>query len=317
MTVFRRIAAAARRRPHVSALERLFAEADLCLVDVGARGAPRPELRRLAGYSRLIAFEPEVAEAERLKDALRDELPWREVMLVPQAIAGRCAEMTLHLTHHPGMSSLLPVDEAVAARYWKADAFRSAGSQTVSGTTLDDAAHRFGFRGACFLKLDTQGTELEILRSGAALVRDALIGIDVETLFQPFYSRQSLFPDVDVHLRECGFLLVGMRPWFMRASGYDAALFSQRQPVWAHCLYLRDQARLNGVRDHARHLAIALAYEHFDLALVAARRRPLAGVYGEALAYDVEAEARLATERRLAGAASESRVELLAASGPA
>jgi FkbM family methyltransferase len=285
-------------RARGSALEGLLDAAGLSLVDVGARGQAPPELMRLACHSRLVAFEPDSAEAARLRRELADTLPWRNVTVVPEALARRDGSAELYLTEHPGMSSLLPPDDAVARRYWKAAAFRVTGTKTIPTMTLDAAAYRYGFEDACYIKLDTQGTELDILLSGPDLLRRSVVGIYVETLFQPFYEGQSLFGDVDAHLRGLDFVLVDMRPWFMRAGGFGDGLYSRRQPVWAHCLYLRDAAGLAGdERALMRYVALALAYEHFDLALATASSLGDNEVAGEIRA---EAEAATVRERDVA-----------------
>lgn len=310
------------RRRHGTALARLFDDAELRLVDIGARGAPPPPLARLAQHSHLYAFEPEAEEVGRLESGAPSE--WASVTLVPEAIASVGDRATLHVTSHPGMSSLLPPDPEVFERYWKAASFEVVSTQEVPTTPLDAAADRYGFADACYLKLDTQGTELDILRSGEDLLRRSVVGIYVESLFQPFYAGQSLFADVDVHLRERGFDLVDMRPWFMRGNGHDAGAYSRRQPVWAHCVYLRDLGRAPVEapleRAWARWLAIAVAYEQFDLVLASLRAGPardvLEPVYGEALAEEVAAEAEALTAIRLDGLSAQERSALLRASGP-
>src|SRR5688572_12131904 len=113
-----RLVAGLRTRKQGSTLARLLDAAELELVDVGARGAPPPPLRRLAPHAHLFAFEPEADEVERLR-AGTDTGPWAEVTVVPEALASSGAEAKLYVTEHPGMSSLLPPDPAVVNRYWK------------------------------------------------------------------------------------------------------------------------------------------------------------------------------------------------------
>lgn len=309
------------RRRSASSLVRLLRAADLCFVDVGARGSTPPELNRLAPYSRLVAFEPEPSEAERLGLTLRSTGNWRSVAVVPEALGAERGEALLHVTEHEGMSSLLPPDDAVVGRYWKSDAFRVVRTEPVSIITLDAAAARYGFADACYLKLDTQGTELDILRLGDDLVRRSVVGIYVETLFQPFYLGQPLFGDVDAHLRQRGFVLVEMRPWYMRSAGFREGSYSRRQPVWAHCLYLRDRGSLAaaGPNALARYVALALAYEHFDLAFAAvgdaSSADALGDAFGETLATELEAEAKAATTRHATPMPSNELKALLRASG--
>ena len=103
------------------------------------------------------------------------------------AVASRQGEARLHLTLKAGMSSLLEPDPEVTRRFCLEGTFRVVDTATVPVVPLDMAASQYGFTDAAFLKLDTQGTELEILRSGSRLVRESLLAVHTESLFQPLY----------------------------------------------------------------------------------------------------------------------------------
>ena len=51
-----------------------------------------------------------------------------------------------------------------------------------------------------FIKLDTQGSELDILH-GAGSLLDNCSGLQLEVMFSPLYEGQPLFADVDAYLR--------------------------------------------------------------------------------------------------------------------
>lgn len=291
-------------------LARLFGEAGLVLVDVGARGRPKGEMEALAPYAGLVACEPDPIEAARLSETLQSSAPWRSVTVVPKALGARAGTRDLFMTAQPGLSSLLRPDEEITARYWFADAFEIARVEQVEAITLDAAATAFGFEDACFLKLDTQGTELEILQSGERLLASSVQGLYVETNFQPFYREQPLFADVDEFLRTRGFVLIDLRPTLQRGADHLRDRYSRRQVVWAHCLYLRgvDQAAASSETEDslsaaARWLCIALAYEHYDLARGFVGHpvvgRALAQRFGPSLSSELDDLIVSATRRRL------------------
>ena len=97
--------------------ERLVREADLCLVDIGARGGSRPAFKRLAPHARLVVCEPEREEADRLAEQSPGALEWREVTFVREAIAQEGPQAVLHVTAKRGLSSLLPPDRRVFERF--------------------------------------------------------------------------------------------------------------------------------------------------------------------------------------------------------
>jgi FkbM family methyltransferase len=254
-------------------LTALLADASLKLVDIGGRGSAFTTLVPLAPFADYYVSEPDAAEAERLKQQLPREAPWRTVTVLTEALASHEGEATLYVTSQPGMSSLLEPDADVARQFYLNDKFRVVETTTVPTLPLDEAAARYGFADACFLKIDTQGSELDILRSGPRLVRESLLGVYVECSFRPFYKSQALFADVDAFLRQSGLALFSLSRTNLRRAGYRTSVYSKRVTTWAHCLYLREPealARAGGEtlhRDFARLLGLAVAFQHYDLAL--------------------------------------------------
>lgn len=284
-----------------------LAGAELKLVDVGARGEPRPELMLLAPFAHLFAFEPDADEAARLATELSEGGGWRGVTVIPAAVAREEGSATLYETSAPGMSSLLEPDPAVYGRYDRTEAFEVMRAAAVPTIPLDLAAQRHGFQDACFVKLDTQGTELEILMSGEALLQH-VAGIYTEALFQPFYKGQSLFADIDAYLRARGFVLMELRQTSLRGNGFPPDRYSERQVTWAHCLYLRDPSTIRDEGMRLREIAVALAYHQNDLAFTLAGDDP---DLGEMVREHVQAE----TRRRLHGLSARKQKRLLQAKG--
>jgi hypothetical protein len=159
--------------------------------------------------------------------------------------------------------------------------------------------------------VDTQGTELDILQSGAALVAGPLVGVHVETLFQPFYKGQSLFSDVDQFLRGQGFSLFLLSRTNLRRAGYRPEVYSKRVVTWAHCLYLREPEQLardvdGRAQQLPRLLALALAFQVFDLAFevigISRRLRLLPDEQLDKLAGEVETIAHIYVRQTLSKA---------------
>jgi FkbM family methyltransferase len=285
-------------------LDAFLERAGLKLIDVGARGEPRGAFAFLARHAELIAWEPDPDEAKRLEADLGERHVWRRVTVIPKAAGAHAGTATLYVTAKPGMSSLLAPNEDVVRRYPARRGFRVEGRVEVPVMSLDAAAADYGFTDACLAKLDTQGTELDILRSGERLVRDSLLGIYVEALFRPFYVGQSLFSDIDGYLRERGFVLMSLKRTQQRPFGYRKEFYSRREVLWAHCLYLRDPSWVASGTDLLRvhrYLAIALAYEHLDLVFEVLRDKAVAHAldreYGADLVPAFEEHARRLTAR--------------------
>ena len=56
-----------------------------------------------------------------------------------------------------------------------------------------------------YLKIDIQGGELEVFKNGVNLLKNCLV-IHTEVKFLPMYEGQPLFSEVELFLRELGFV---------------------------------------------------------------------------------------------------------------
>ena len=287
------------------ALADAFQSAGFTFVDIGGRREVVRELRMLARFAHYVTCEPDQAELERVGETLEG---WRQTTVIPAAIASRAGVATLHLTKKAGLSSLLEPDPQVAARFPACEKYEVVQLVSVPALPLDVAAERHSFTDACFVKLDTQGTELDILVSGEKLLSSVLV-VRIEVSFYPFYRGQPLFADVDAHLRGRGFSLLSLQRTNLRYAGYKSELYSRRVTAWAHCLYARDPPQLTRTA-FVRLLGLSLAFKYFDLAFTLTDRAVQQGVIGAteaaALRADVERCATFATHQALKITADEA-----------
>ena len=225
----------------------------MVVVDVGCRwGFAEPFLGRSRPFH-VVGFDPDAEECERLRERYRD-FP---VELVPLALAGKLGPRTLYRTLNPACSSLLQPDPVLTANYPALECAREVGTETVETTTLDAWARSRDLPPIRYLKLDTQGTELEILEGGAGCLRSVRC-VEVEVEFNPIYLGQPLFSDVDHFLRGEGFVLWKLtnhvhysRYGEPDPSRQDSVFYDERQRVdhatftgqlyWANAHYVRKE----------------------------------------------------------------------------
>jgi FkbM family methyltransferase len=131
---------------------------------------------------------------------------------------------------------------------------------------LDDVMIREGLGPPDILKLDTQGSELEILRTaGQALQGTSLV--EVETEFFPMYRGQPLFADVGTLLRSSGFELLYLDRHFEQRRVIFKGL-SRGQLIDADALYGKSPSQLRHWLPEriAKYIILLCHYGHLDMA---------------------------------------------------
>lgn len=168
----------------------------ITLADVGAAGGIKDRWAAARGVVSAMLFEPRAGGGPR--DEGRDRI-------YPFALGAAAGEAVLNLTAMSNMSSTLVPDTALLARFAKKGAHtRVVGSLTMSVDTLDAVVAREGRR-VDAIKVDTQGSELEIMKGARTCLADSVIVAEVEISFLRRYEGQPLFRDIDAFMDDAGF----------------------------------------------------------------------------------------------------------------
>jgi hypothetical protein len=152
----------------------------------------------------LIAFDPDSREVP--KD-LADH--YRAVVLVDRAVTDRddVDSVEFVLTRFPYCSSTLEPDLEALGNYSFRDHFVPESRESVQATSLNRVIDERGLTGIDWLKLDSQGTDLRIIRSLGPKALADLTAVEVEPGFINAYVGEDLFHDVHRDLTENGFWL--------------------------------------------------------------------------------------------------------------
>lgn len=165
------------------------------MLDVGARGGLLPPFQRYAKHLDAILVEPDPVEAEGLRSS--------GFRVIDKALGSGHDKAVLHITRQPGASSLLSPDGPFMDFYAHGTSrYEVLKTVELETTTLSDALAPMVDR-LDLLKLDTQGTELDILK-GMGVYRPLFIQTEVAML--PIYTGQCMMWDVMAHLWPLGYM---------------------------------------------------------------------------------------------------------------
>lgn len=188
-----------------------FIEKPLGFIDIGARGGAHELVEPIASLIAVLGFEPDLNEYERM---LKDESitkAWANFALEPIALADKVGDATLHLLSAETNHSLLPPNTDFTHRY-NMPKWTEVGTWPLKTELMDTIL--FGKRKqedhwGEFIKIDTQGTEYEILQGSEKTLNERTVAIVTEVSFCELYKNQKLFSEVELFLRKRGFTFYG------------------------------------------------------------------------------------------------------------
>jgi FkbM family methyltransferase len=237
------------------------------VVDIGANPidgeSPYQEMLRRR-ICRLIGFDPQPEALTRLNAAKSDLETY-----LPYAI-GDGEDHSLKICRGAGFASLFQPDEATLTHFPRfSELGRVVKEIRLATKRLDDVAE---IEQVDFLKIDIQGSELSVFKGGRQRLAKA-VAVQTEVSFVPLYKNQPVFGDVDLELRNLGFIphmfAAINKKMIAPMMGANAAA-ALNQIVEADIVYVRDFVKADAMtNEQLKHLALIAhhCYGSFDLAV--------------------------------------------------
>jgi FkbM family methyltransferase len=201
-----------------------LAQARLHAMDVGAAGGVADHWRDVLPLLEIDCFEPNEAECRRLQHLSPPNVHW-----FPVALAGASGSRRFHVLNRATGSSLYPPNKPVILEYSGESYAGVRRVIDVQCSSLADFLEEHDRPVPALVKLDTQGTELEILSSLASSQLEQVLCIEVEVEFVEMYVGQPTFGDVHAFMQEHGFRLLDLRTHRSYRNAHDRPRHFLRQ----------------------------------------------------------------------------------------
>ena len=255
-----------KERPSLASL--LEIECPINVIDIGANpidgDAPYKPLLD-SGLAQVYGFEPNLDALARL-NAIKGP---NETYFSSAVYDGNQQELRVCLAQ--GMTSLLEPN-ANLLNYLHGFPEWGKVEERVSIPTvrLDDINE---ITIVDYLKIDIQGAELEVFRNGVNRLKDCLV-IHTEVNFLPMYEGQPLFSEVELYLRELGFIFHKFDPLVSRILQPMTLNNDIRgqlsQVTYADAVFVKDFTKFDQLSSkQLKKIALILndIYESFDIVL--------------------------------------------------
>ncbi|MEK8050124.1 FkbM family methyltransferase [Ideonella sp. DXS22W] len=180
------------------------------VIDVGGHyGEYGTRLRAMGYQGRIVSFEPTSEALAKLRPAASGQGDWR---VFDSALGSSPGELDINIAEHTVFNSFLPASEFSRQQFGAETAV--ARTERVKVETLDrmfDRCVEGVANPRVYLKLDTQGFDLEVLK-GARQVLDRVLGLQSEVSVKPIYQGMPAMADALGIFSELGFELTGLYP---------------------------------------------------------------------------------------------------------
>jgi FkbM family methyltransferase len=203
------------------AVGRILRHVDVVL-DVGAHEGEIVGIVRSLGYTgRIVSYEASARKSARLKQQSAGDPLWTAERL---ALGEVEEERDLYVSQESHLTSLLPATDLGKELLKPLEAPEV---ERVRVARLDAVAGDFR---QAFLKVDTQGFDLHVLK-GAEGILHKVLAVQVELTFVPTYDGSADYIETLTWLRDCGFVPAFFRQGYRsRGTLFEADCLLRRSP---------------------------------------------------------------------------------------
>ena len=243
---------------------KLLNEQKIGYVDVGASGGLEPRWDAFKNIIKVFAFEPDQRSREKLVQT-------EQHIVFDKALSHSQGERNFYLCQTPQVSSMLKPNLNFLELFPRVERFNILKIISMEVSTLDQCLEKHN-RDVDFIKLDTQGSELEILQGGRGVLEKSVLGIEIEIEFFQLYQDQPIFQDIVSFLKENGFQFIDFTN-LQRWGRYEHSQVGQC--VFCDGLFLRTPENFlnflesldSTTKTHkaAKYIAILAIYNRSDL----------------------------------------------------
>ena len=248
-------------------MDELLNNNHLIIVDIGASGGIDPRWSKTTECYKGILFEPDPREFDALKKNSDNNL-----IVINSALSDSNKEIEFHLCKKQQVSSVYPPNFNFLDKFTDSERFNVEKIIHLNADTLDNQLKKEGINEVDFIKIDTQGYELSILKGCSSCIEN-VVGLEVEVEFEPLYIGQPLFSEIDNYVKENGFTLVDLKKYYWKRKNNKNTGNRKGQIIFGDALYFKSPEQILSSSNISqekiiRTIYVYLSYGYLDLSQV-------------------------------------------------
>ena len=221
------------------------------LLEIGAAkvGETKEPFYKILDYfphSKIIGFEID----KRVCDKMNSEAS-EGIKYYPYALGKANEKKKLYNTQAPMCTSLYKPNEKLISLYNNLDFAYLKNETEIETITLDNFISKNSIDNLDFIKIDTQGSELDIFNGGKNSLKN-VVKIICEVEFVPIYEDQPLFGDVNKFLNENGFMFnkfLGLSGRALKPLILNKDLNKASQHMWSDAVFIKNIEVIQNLSD--------------------------------------------------------------------
>jgi FkbM family methyltransferase len=175
------------------------------VVDGGARYGLHPTWQPLKDLANFHLFDIDGDECNRLQKKYSGN---KNIKIYNMGLYSEQATKVSRQCSHKAITTLCEVDNSQMKQInHVVDESQVETEGTIHVDTLDNI---FQDKDVDFIKLDVEGTELDVLKGAKNQLEQSVLGVRCEVLFKPLYKRNVSFGEINAFLEKLGFELVNL-----------------------------------------------------------------------------------------------------------
>ncbi len=209
---------------------------EITLYDIGAEGGPNSIWDY--DFIQIIGFEPDKTEYEKLVSRKKSNEKYYNT-----ALSGKEETIKINVCRKQNCSSILKPNRNYLNEFLNPERFDIVGEYECTSTTIENIAKIDG-RKIDILKVDTQGSELDILIGANQYINDVLF-LEIETEFYYFYENQPTFSEIHSFMLKNGFRLFDMEMIHYLKKVDITFEFTKAEISFCNTIYFKDMNTLD------------------------------------------------------------------------
>lgn len=207
-------------------------------VDIGSIGGIRGFLEPFKEVINFYGFEPNPVECEKLNNNFGTDT----VKFLPYAISNKKSLEKFYITKDPECSSLLIPDNLHLSRFDFFEKFEISKIIEVDCCPLQEI---FELSNIDFdiIKVDTQGMDLDILKSAPNFIDSAFL-VEVEPAFSQNYINEYTIGEMINFMKNEGFKMIQLQPHMVSRNNIFSKFDKNGEILWAETLWIKDYVEI-------------------------------------------------------------------------